>query len=504
MTDLASVRQAAAKHSLAFLIACLLVAQAGAAERVLVRPQDNGEALVNPDMGWVLHFYDNTLAHYGNREEPHDTLEDFPGLSVAYFRLAWGYLEPQKGKFNWSVVDGPAQRFIDRGWKVAFRFSCYEGHGNQFDATPAWVREAGVARDPSQDRDEKDYWQPRYDDPIFLKHVEDFLAAAAQRYDGSPNVAWVDVGSFGIWGEGHTKTVYSRETRKQHIEMHAKYFKKTLIAINDDLGKDSSKSARLDDLVPAGGRFTLRDDSILVNSDLRAYRSAHLAERFWPTEPVILESEHYGGNGGSAHWNHGAKYAEAVEAYRASYISIHWYPREFLAENTELVRQINLRLGYRLNLLEASWPSTIPARGEFDLVSKWRNGGVAPCYPGGFVALTFKTAKGGIVAVFVDESWNMRSLGVDRTGPDSKVVEFNDGGSKQNGKGLLRSIALPIPGSAPVKEVRSSFMLSEVVKPGHYEVFISVGERDGTPKLALPLKDGDGYRRYRLGTVEVR
>jgi hypothetical protein len=41
------------------------------------------------------------------------------------------------------------------------------------------------------------------------------------------------------------------------------------------------------------------------------------------------------------------------------------------------------------------------------------------------------------------------------------------------------------------------------VKPGTYDVFISVGDRDGTPRLALPLKDGDGHRRYRLGTIEL-
>jgi hypothetical protein len=471
--------------------------------RVVVHPTDNGEALVSPDMGWVLFYYDNSLGHYGNREEPHDTLEDFPGLSVVYLRLAWGYLEPQKGQFNWSVVDGPAQRFIDRGLKVAFRFSCYEGHSGQFDATPPWVRQAGAQGDVTRESDGKDYWQPRYDDPVFLKHLEDFLAAAARRYDGNPNVAWIDVGSFGIWGEGHTKTNYSRDVRKHHVELHAKYFKKALIAINDDLGKDPGKPARLDDLVTGPGRFTLRDDSILVNPGARAYRSAHLAEQFWPREPIILESEHYGGHEGSPHWDHGQKYIESVEAYHASFVSVHWYPREFLAENRDLVRHINLRMGYRLNLLDASWPARIPVRNKFDLITRWKNVGVAPCYPGGFAALTLKTGKGGIVAVFVDESWNMRDLGVDTTGPSSRVVQFNDGSTRQDTTSSLRSIALPVPGSAPIKELRSSFEISVVVKPGTYDVFISVGDRDGTPRLALPLKDGDGHRRYRLGTIEL-
>ena len=472
-------------------------------QRVTVHPQDSGEALVNPAMGWVIFYYDNALSHYGNREEPHDTLQDFPGLSVVYLRLAWGYLEPEKGKFNWSIVDGPAQRFIDRGLQVAFRFSCYEGHSGQFDATPPWVRAAGARGDLIREDDGKEYWQPRYDNPVFLRHLEDFLAAAARRYDGNPNVAWIDVGSFGIWGEGHTRTNYARKVRRRHIELHAKHFKKTLIAVNDDLGKDRGQSARLDDLVSGPGRFTLRDDSILVNPGLRAYRSAHLADLFWRREPIILESEHYGSPRRNDSWSRGELFLEAMEAYRASYVSAHWYPREFLKENGDLIQAMNRRMGYRLNLLEASWPSQVGCSNRFELHTRWKNVGVAPCYPGGFVALTLKTGKEGIVAVFTDESWNLRELGVDLPGPASKVVQYNDGSSKESTPRSLRSLRLPIPGSAPVKELRSTFALSQVVKPGDYNVFVSVGDRDGTPRLALPLSDGDGHRRYRLGTLTI-
>ena len=199
------------------LILAILAGRSSAAEteQIVVRPADNGEALINPSMGWVVHYYDNTLANYGNREEPNDTLRDFPGLSVIYLRLAWGYLEPEKGKFNWSVVDGPAQRFIDRGLQVAFRFSRYEGHSSQFEATPRWVREAGAQGNMTTEGDGRDgLGSPRNDHPAFLRNLEEFLAAAARRYDGNPNVACIHVGSFGIWGEGHTKTNYAREMQK--------------------------------------------------------------------------------------------------------------------------------------------------------------------------------------------------------------------------------------------------------------------------------------------------
>ena len=43
-----------------------------------------------------------------------------------------------------------------------------------------------------------------------------------------------------------------------------------------------------------------------------------------------------------------------------------------------------------------------------------------------------------------------------------------------------------------------------ILKPGTYSLSISVGDRTGTPALALPLAGGDGAKRYKLGTVTIR
>ena len=40
-------------------------------------------------------------------------------------------------------------------------------------------------------------------------------------------------------------------------------------------------------------------------------------------------------------------------------------------------------------------------------------------------------------------------------------------------------------------------------KPGIYTVFVSVGQRDGTPFIALPLPNDDGQHRYRVGQIRV-
>jgi hypothetical protein len=68
------------------------------------RPVDTGEPLVNPDMGWTMHFYSNVPTHYGSKLEPSDTLDDFPGLSTVYLRVPWAFVEPEEGKFNWALL----------------------------------------------------------------------------------------------------------------------------------------------------------------------------------------------------------------------------------------------------------------------------------------------------------------------------------------------------------------------------------------------------------------
>jgi hypothetical protein len=442
---------------------------------VTVRPDDTGEALVNPGMGWVLHYYDNVPENYGSRLEPSDTVDDFPGLAVVYLRIPWSYIEPQEGRFNWSVLDTPAQRWIAKGKQIALRISCSESWMRW--ATPEWVHRAGAKGydfEPGVGvKEGGPYWEPDYDDPVFLQKLENFLAALAQRYDGNPEVAFIDVGSLGVWGEGHTfastRRKISPETVKKHIDLHVRYFKHTLLAANDDFsfhGEETIEYAREKGL-------TLRDDSILVQGGENAYFHAGMAQAFWRDRPVILECEHYGPSKERGYWQDGSKYLQAVEEYHASYASIHWWPREFLRENRELIDKINRRLGYRLRLVEASWQKRAKVGNRWELRWQWSNAGVAPCYRGGYPAVTWKDEKGGIVAVLVDEGLNVRNLPV---APPDKVE---------------------------VVESRASFALPFQLKPGLYSVYVSVGTVTGTPEIALPLSGNDGQKRYLLGQVEV-
>jgi len=424
--------------------AILVVGSSAAASQKLtvVRSEDTGEALVNPGMGWGFHYYSNVPTNYGSKLLTTDALDYFPGLSHIYLRIPWAYLEPAEGCFDWSVLDIPAHRWIDKGKQIALRISCSESWMRY--ATPEWVYKAG-----------------------------------AKGYNFTVRK--------GVWGEGHTlsstKLKYDYQTRKIHVDLHCKHFKETLLVINDDFAGPYQQGGNLPitDYALSKG-LALRDDSIMAQGGKNAYFHADLAQSFWPTLPVILECGHYGPLKRRGCWQDGSLYLKAVEDYHASFASIHWWPHQFLDANRDLVRRMNLRLGYRLQLVEASWPGKIDTDSQLVFSAKWRNTGVAPCLPGGYPALTLKDSSGGIVGVFVDEDFDMRTLPVGK------------------------------PGKAKIIDQRADFVLSPQLLDGYrpgiheagtYEVYISVGSPIGTPQIALPLPGDDGRRRYKLGTLQV-
>jgi hypothetical protein len=200
-----------------------------------------------------------------------------------------------------------------------------------------------------------------------------------------------------------------------------------------------------------------------------------MAQLFWPDLPVILEHGHYGERAKRGDWDP-ELLLKSIEDYHASYMSIHWWPHRFLRENRAIIDRINQRMGYRLQLKELSWPDSITRGKAFEVQSIWANAGVAPLYDDAFMALTIKDAKGGLVAVLSEEHLNMRTLAV---GP------LNE---------------------APTTAQRSKFTVGYIAPTtlaGDYDLYVSVGRRDGTPEIALPLDGDDGARRYKVGRITI-
>lgn len=529
------------------------------APEVTVTPTDNGAALINPDMGWIGYYFNNSLKSFaegidkggvvtktcdpggGNCKVVTDTAkfqkksEDYikanmPGMSVMYFRLAWSDIETKEGVYDWSVLDLQIDRWSKAGFKIALRATASENRDPY--ATPKWVFDQG-AKVYRWDTKTKhidpngNCYEPDFGDPIFLAKLDDFVKEFAKKYDGDPRIIAVDIGSFGVYGEGHTgsstKVGYDQSVVQKHIDIHRKYFQKTPVVVNDDIAdhqRDMTPDAfgnltgrvpkRDNDIVQYAQRQGLwfRDDSIIVNKKPeRAYYDAYMADWFYKTTPVTIEPNNYTppkplptptdplpesidaevvGNG----WCNPNRFFDAVEAYHASYVGANWFPMPFLMDPPQsnwfsmpplhaggprfvglkgLMSKIAQRMGYRLQYTNLSWPSEITPGKEFRLKFALRNNGVAPCYPGGFARIALVDSSGAVKASWQESNFNVRDL---ETGPVD---------------------------SATAHEASPHFNLPSA---GTYTVMVSVVNEKTKEPFQLPYDNGkDGS--YPVGTLKV-
>lgn len=353
---------------------------------------DSEKVCENPYKGWELHYFDNSLDKYGIRLQSSDFLMDFPGLKVVYLRLAWSFLEPEEGQLNWTIIDTVIKPWTEKGYDISFRISCKETNELTY-ATPEWVKKAG-AKGKMVSRGENKQWAPDYGDSIFLEKLENFHKAFAQRYDSKPWIAYVDIGSIGEWGEGHT--AYSGwydvpvDVVKKHIDIFKKYYKNSTLIISDDFIAHRQKDDGTDDeileyILKNGIGF--RDDSFGVQWNINrgfgysTITNPELFDLVWDKIPVVLESDHYGSITKSQMSDYEKRFELAIRETHATYISFHHWPREWLQKNQELAKKLANICGYWYFPKYATLPDTLrKSSGKNYLKMTWENHGVAPAY----------------------------------------------------------------------------------------------------------------------------
>lgn len=478
-----------------------MAAKAGDVRAIDMRPHwDAAIPLANPHKGWYHHFPDNHPDKYAIASD--SDLLDFPGMDHLYIRLAWSYLEPREGEFDWEVVDRLIDKWVARGLGIAFRISCKETSTDRVEqqfATPKWVMEAGAEGGYYRkgDRTGPDGpWEPRFDDAVFLQKLENFLKAFAARYDGKPWLRYVDVGSIGDWGEGHTSSgsrlEYGFDQRRPHVDLHCKYFQKTQLVISDDFVysiADLEERRRMHQYVVDRG-IAYRDDSILVDYYVRAYsgtwtvRSPEFFADTWRKTPNVFELQHYGtvkkdGNwavqsGSSAALHGGGKsgpdyFRGALELLHATYIGYHGFAREWLDDNPALTGELLNRCGYWYFPHSVSMPRIWKAGAAAPVSMSWENRGVAPAY----------------------EPFQLQ---LRLCGPTTLDFQMESGNEKW----------LPRPDKKTYDE-QYRVELPEKLKPGSYllklKLYSRAAERDVLLALKRELLDGDGF--HTIGEVRV-
>jgi hypothetical protein len=210
------------------LLAFPLLVFAAVSNWTQVRFREVDTLFANPGQGWMSH--------------PNETPR-FP-CSVVYLRFDWAELEPEEGRYNWKVIDDAIDAGQPRGAAIAMRVMTANAHSAGYYCSPKWLFDDGCqgfeytvgGDDPTSGGQRIPRIEPDYTDPVYLAKHGAFLAALGKRYDGNPNVEFLDIGSYGIWGEWHTTHPAPLAVRQQIVDMYLQAFTKTpLVFMSDDV-----------------------------------------------------------------------------------------------------------------------------------------------------------------------------------------------------------------------------------------------------------------------------
>lgn len=215
--------------ALALLAACCAATvAAGPVARTSFREVDT--LFANPGQGWM------------SQQRIPGGKPRFP-CSVVYLRFDWADAEPEPGAYRWTLLDETIAAWKPHGATVAMRVMTCNAHSKGYYCSPKWLFDAGCkghdylvgGDDPTSGGRRIPRIEPDYADPLYLARHGAFLKALGARYDGHPGIEFVDIGSYGIWGEWHTKHPAPVAVRERIVDLYCDAFPKTpLVFMTDD------------------------------------------------------------------------------------------------------------------------------------------------------------------------------------------------------------------------------------------------------------------------------
>ena len=329
--------------------------------------QESDEILANPFKGFVPWIGSENTAY---------------PTQLQYGNFTWKDLEPSPGVFNKARFEKDWGNITQTGRRVGFRVNaCEPGERGHIDI-PQWLADQGVplrayAIDGSYGL------APDWNDPRFLLAHHDFLMALGARYDADPRVAWIDIGSYGFWGEWHVylndSLAASQATRQAILEDYFTAFptKPKVIAFDDDFATQYVTSR-------GGG---IRNDCLGTSDSNDWYLTSlngidpGLNDRVWKT--AIISGEFCGSDQGALQGttNRFDLNYQFIQKTHWSFIGPAGGDLEPLdANHRKNLDRLYKKLGYRFVLHKAEFNASVKRGEKWVLQMQVENVGVAPFY----------------------------------------------------------------------------------------------------------------------------
>lgn len=347
---------------------------------------------------------------------PHGSLNNKAWDLVTYGSgyQQWNKLNPAKGKYDWSGLEELLDALSEHDMGYALRVFPYspsfirdnDTPEENYDWTPKFVYEEGAKKITAKYKDNgANAAVPVWDDSVYLHYAKEFATALAAKYDGDPRIEYIDVRSFGEWGEWHVSNLDgskmpSVEIQKDILKHYASVFKKSLLVLpSDGYGDVYSYALSLG--------ITKRDDCLIgipgtADSLVRAYEA---------NMPTVAEN--CGGYaimlnytdvipGGYLKWTP-ERWVDAITTAHLTYYVLDQdfddCGYRFYNDNKALADSMTKVIGYNFTVSNAELVTVASAKDTTSTLNiTVKNTGVAPCFFDIYMVAEFVDSTGKALA----------------------------------------------------------------------------------------------------------
>lgn len=350
----------------------------------------SGGPVVNPHKGFVQYAWSSDYINniYWDAALASGKNEAWDYCSVVYTGAGWASIQKGKNEYDWSTIDHLLTLCAENGRTLGWRIypvnssAKEEGKPGSGEHVPQYIYDEGCPFvEATIKGTDKTIRVPDWSNPIYIQACKDFAAEMARRYDGDKRVEFIDIRSFGNWGEWHCSQLEgsempSEEIQKDMIAYYASVFKTTQLVVPSDCKGDVLEYA-----------YSLgvakRNDGLIQIKD----RELDLAKCYEAGLPAIGENcdvyknllELDDKDSYNLKWTL-ERWKQAINVSHMSYYELDrdTCAREFFKENADSIKEMTNKLGYNFEVTSANLK--VDENNNCELTVKIKNAGLAPAF----------------------------------------------------------------------------------------------------------------------------
>ena len=225
------------------------------------------------------------------RETMEQSVEKMAALSfvdVLYIRCDWRDIQVSPGKLELSPVweatfDAAKRHNLGVGFRIQLSSPNIQPQKLSMpDFLHGKVPVVNIGHKSTEHRSGFDFYEPRYDSTEFQKAFAELNDLLAARFDGHPQLEFMDLMMYGFWGEGHTNDIpgpfpdylTAEKTFVHMTQLQMDVWKKTPLAVNTEPDISSVGNRQVQDLAVRSGCW-LRSDSLAMDEPIQIEELAH-------------------------------------------------------------------------------------------------------------------------------------------------------------------------------------------------------------------------------------